>query len=37
LSHARAVYKAGRISGFNFLAPPYGRKMRLALKLMLSR
>jgi coniferyl-aldehyde dehydrogenase len=36
-SHARAVYKAGRISGFNFLAPPYGRKMRLALKLMLSR
>ena len=37
LSHTRAVYKAGRISGFNFLAPPYGRKMRIALKLMLSR
>ena len=37
LSHARGVYKAGRISGFNFLAPPYGRKMRVALKVMLSR
>jgi coniferyl-aldehyde dehydrogenase len=37
LSHARAIYKAGRISGFNLLAPPYGLKMRLALKLMLSR
>jgi coniferyl-aldehyde dehydrogenase len=37
LSHARAVYKAGRISGFNLLAPPYGLKMRLALKMMLSR
>jgi coniferyl-aldehyde dehydrogenase len=37
LSHARGVYKAGRFSGFNLLAPPYGAKMRLALKLMLSR
>jgi len=37
LSHARGVYKAGRFSGFNLLAPPYGTKMRLALKLMLSR
>jgi coniferyl-aldehyde dehydrogenase len=37
LSHARAVYEAGRISGFNLLAPPYGLKMRLALKMMLSR
>ena len=37
LSHARGVYQAGRLSGFNLLAPPYGTKMRLALKLMLSR
>ncbi len=37
LSHARGVYKAGRISGFTFLAPPYGRKMRIALKMMLLR
>ena len=37
LSHARAVYKAGRISGFTLLTPPYGRLMRLALKTMLSR
>jgi coniferyl-aldehyde dehydrogenase len=37
LSHARGIYKAGRLSGFNLLAPPYGAKMRLALKLMLSR
>jgi coniferyl-aldehyde dehydrogenase len=37
LSHARGVYKAGRFSGFNFLAPPYRRKIRMALKLMLSR
>jgi coniferyl-aldehyde dehydrogenase len=37
LSHARGVYQAGRFSGFNLLAPPYGRKMQLALKLMLSR
>ena len=37
LSHARAVYKAGRFSGFAMLAPPYGWKIRLALKLMLSR
>jgi coniferyl-aldehyde dehydrogenase len=36
-SHARGVYKAGRFSGFTLLAPPYGRKMRIALKLMLSR
>ncbi|MEJ1974694.1 MAG: aldehyde dehydrogenase family protein [Acetobacteraceae bacterium] len=37
LSHARAVYKAGRFSGFTYLAPPYGWKMRLALRLMLMR
>lgn len=37
LSHTRGVYRAGRLSGFNLLAPPYGAKMRLALKLMLSR
>jgi coniferyl-aldehyde dehydrogenase len=37
LSHARAMYKAGRFSGFTLLAPPYGWKMRLALKLMLRR
>ena len=36
-SHARGVYKAGRFSGFEFLAPPYGRKMRVALKAMLLR
>ena len=36
-SHARGVYKAGRFSGFEFLAPPYGRKMRVALKAMLMR
>ncbi len=36
-SHARGVYKAGRFSGFEFLAPPYGRKMQVALKAMLMR
>ena len=36
-SHARGVYKAGRFSGFEFLAPPYGRKMALALRAMLMR
>ncbi len=36
-SHARGIYKAGRFSGFEFLAPPYGRKMQLALKAMLMR
>ena len=36
-SHARGVYKAGRFSGFEFLAPPYGRKMAVALKAMLMR
>ena len=36
-SHARGVYKAGRFGGLAFLAPPYGRKMRIALKLLLSR
>ncbi len=36
-SHARGVYKAGRFSGFEFLAPPYGRKMAMALKAMLMR
>ncbi len=34
LSHARGVFKPGRFSGFAFLAPPYGRKMRLALRYM---
>ena len=37
LSHARAVYKAGRVSGFNLLAPPYGARMRVALGFMLRR
>ena len=36
-SHARAVYRPGRFSGFEFLAPPYSRKMRLALWAMLRR
>ena len=36
-SHARGVYRPGRFSGFEFLAPPYGRKMRLALRMMLMR
>ena len=36
-SHARGTYKAGRFSGFEFLAPPYGRKMAVALKAMLMR
>ena len=36
-SHARGVYKAGRFSGFEFVAPPYGRKMQFALKAMLFR
>ena len=36
-SHARGVYRAGRFSGFEFLAPPYKRKMELALKAMLMR
>ncbi len=36
-SHARGVYRAGRFSGFEFLAPPYGRKMQVALKAMLMR
>ena len=36
-SHARGVYRAGRFSGFAFLAPPYGRKMQLALRAMLMR
>ncbi len=36
-SHARGVYRPGRFSGFEFLAPPYGRKMRLALWAMLRR
>jgi coniferyl-aldehyde dehydrogenase len=36
-SHARGVYQPGRFRGFEFLAPPYGRKMRLALRAMLLR
>ena len=36
-SHARAVYAAGRFSGFGFVAPPYGRRIRIALKAMLMR
>ena len=36
-SHARGVYKVGRFSGFEFLAPPYRGKMRIALKAMLMR
>ena len=36
-SHARGVYAAGRVSGFGFLAPPYGRRIRIALKAMLMR
>ncbi len=36
-SHARGVYRAGRLSGFAFLAPPYGRKMAFALRAMLLR
>ena len=36
-SHARGVFKPGRFSGFEFLAPPYGRKMQLALWAMLRR
>ncbi len=36
-SHARGVYRAGRFSGFAFLAPPYGRRMTVALKAMLLR
>ncbi|WP_158742587.1 coniferyl aldehyde dehydrogenase [Acidisphaera sp. L21] len=36
-SHARGVYQPGRVRGFEFLAPPYGRKMRLALRAMLLR
>ncbi len=36
-SHARGVYRPGRFSGFEFLAPPYGRKMQLALWAMLRR
>jgi len=34
-SHARAVHKVGFFSGIEFLKPPYGTKMRLALKAML--
>ena len=37
LSHARGVYKAGRISGFNFLAPPYGKRTAMVMRLLLSR
>ncbi len=36
-SHARGVFRPGRFSGFEFLAPPYRRKMRLALWAMLRR
>lgn len=33
-SHARAIHKPGAFSGFEMLRPPYGRRMRLALKAM---
>ena len=37
-SHGRGVYKAGRFSGFELLAPLLmGSKTRLALKAMLMR
>ena len=36
-SHARGVYQARGFSTLEFLAPPYGRKMRLALRAMLLR
>jgi coniferyl-aldehyde dehydrogenase len=36
-SHARGVYEVGRFSGAAFLAPPYGRKMAVALRAMLLR
>ncbi len=36
-SHARGVFKAGRFRGFELLAPPYRRKVRLALRAMLMR
>ncbi len=36
-SHARGVFQPGRFSALEFLAPPYGRKMRLALRAMLLR
>lgn len=36
-SHARGIYQVGRFSGFAFLAPPYRRKMRIALTAMLKR
>ena len=36
-SHARGISRAGRFSGLAFLAPPYGRKMGLALRAMLMR
>ncbi len=36
-SHARGVFEARGPSALEFLAPPYGRKIRLALKAMLKR
>ncbi len=36
-SHARGVYQARGFSPLEFLAPPYRRKMRLALRAMLLR
>ncbi len=36
-SHTRGVYQAGRFSGFEYLAPPYGKKMQVALSMMLRR
>ena len=36
-SHARGVFQPGRFSALEFLSPPYGRKMRLALRAMLLR
>ncbi len=37
LSHARGVFKPGKFSGFTLLTPPYGKKMRYALRLMVGK
>lgn len=34
LSHARAVYKAGPVNGFEWFGPPWGLLSRLALRLL---
>jgi coniferyl-aldehyde dehydrogenase len=33
-SHARAIHKPGFFSGFEFMTPPHGSKMRTALKVL---